>query len=94
MLNVPNIPNSKFPETREHEEKGLHLKLFRFSPDDYREIDKVWVGTHPEDGEEVEVVDEIPEGVAKPDLPAQPQIGVPSYEPGELLEIAQKLAAR
>ena len=32
MLDVPNIPNSKFPETREHEERGLDRTLYRFSP--------------------------------------------------------------
>jgi Mn-containing catalase len=91
MLDVPNIPNSKFPETREHEERGLHRTLYRFSPDDYRDIDKIWKGTHPSDGEEVVVADGPPEGAERPDIPEQPGIGVPGYDPGELAEIAKRL---
>jgi Mn-containing catalase len=93
MLDVPNIPNSKFPETRQWEKQGLHRKLYRFSPDDYRGIDKVWVGPHPGDGKEVEVIDEAPEGVPRPDVPAEPQIGVPGYDPAEITEIAKKMMA-
>ena len=91
MLNIPNIPNSKFPETREHEEAGLHRTLYRFSPDDYRDIDKVWVGTHPEDGEEVVVADGPPEGSPTPEQEEAPDNFVPGYDPGELAEIAKRL---
>jgi Mn-containing catalase len=80
-----------FPETREHEERGLHRTLYRFSPDDYRDIDKIWKGPHPSDGQEVEVADGPPEGAPRPDLPEQPGIGVPGYDPGELAEIAKRL---
>jgi Mn-containing catalase len=91
MLNIPNIPNSKFPETREHEEAGLHRTLYRFSPDDYRDIDKVWVGTHPEDGEEVTVADGPPEGSPTPEQEEAPDNFVPGYDPGELAEIAKRM---
>jgi Mn-containing catalase len=91
MLNIPNIPNSKFPETREHEEKGLRRTLYRFSPEDYRDIDKVWVGSHPEDGEELRVADAPPEGAAKPEQPETPETFVPGYDPGELAEIASRM---
>ena len=91
MLNIPNIPNSKFPETREHEQKGLHRTLYRFSPEDYRDIDKVWVGSHPEDGEELRVADAPPEGSAKPEQPETPEMFVPGYDPGELAEIASRM---
>jgi Mn-containing catalase len=94
LLNMPNVPNSKFPETRQWEERGLHRILYRFSPDDYREIDKIWKGEHPQDGEEVEVVDGPPEGAPRPDTPAQPGIGVPGYELGELSDIAQRMMQR
>jgi Mn-containing catalase len=94
MLDVPNIPNEKFPETRQWEEQGLHRKLYRFSPDDYRDVGQVWTGPHPTDGEEVEFVDEPPEGVARPDLPAEPAIGVPGFHPGEIGELAAKLMSR
>jgi Mn-containing catalase len=77
MLNVPNIPNSKFPETRQWEDRGLHRILYRFSPDDYREITQIWTGSHPEDGSSLEVLDGPPEGFAPPDLPAEPQLTAP-----------------
>ena len=50
--------------------KGEHLKLYRFSPDDYREIVAVFNGNHPETGEPLEVVDQAPEGFPPYDLPA------------------------
>jgi Mn-containing catalase len=94
MLNVPNIPNSKFRETRQWEERGLHRILYRFSPEDYREIDKVWKGPHPEDGHEVEVADQAPEGAPRPDFEAEPEIGVPGYDMGEITEIARRMMRR
>ena len=62
----PRIPTAKIPECQPHIKKGEHLKLYRFSPDDYREIVAVFNGTHPETGEDLVVVDEAPGG-----LPAQ-----------------------
>ena len=93
MLNVPNIPNAKFPETRKWEKKGLHRQLYRFSPSDYEGISSVWVGPHPEDGKDVEVLDEIPDGAPRPDTAEQPQIGVPGYDMSELAEIATRMMA-
>jgi NADPH-dependent glutamate synthase beta subunit-like oxidoreductase len=50
-----------------------------------------WHGEHPENGEEVEVVDGPPEGAPRPDFLAQPGIGVPGYDVGELAEIAGRM---
>ena len=91
MLNVPNIPNSKFPETRQWEDRGLHRILYRFSPDDYVDVDKIWKGPHPEDGQEVTVEQGPPEGGPKPDFPPQPEMGVPGYDMGEIAEIAARM---
>jgi Mn-containing catalase len=91
MLDIPRIPNSKFPETRQWEERGLHRVLYRFSPDDYRDFDKIWHGEHPGDGEPVEVIDGPPEGAPRPDFPAEPGIGVPGYDMGELAQIAGRM---
>jgi hypothetical protein len=38
MLPFPRIENSKFPEAREWEKNGGHRKLYRFSPDDYKDV--------------------------------------------------------
>jgi Mn-containing catalase len=87
----PRIPTDKIPESKKHMEKGLHLQLYRFSPDDYKELVAVFNGPHPETGEDLEVVDHAPEGVPPVDLPAQPSVFAPDYAPEEIAEIAQRL---
>ena len=91
MFPSPRIPTDKIPESRPHIEKGLHTQLYRFSPSDYQELAAVFTGPHPETGEELEVVDEAPEGVPPVDLPAQPSVFAPDYAPEEIAEIAQRL---
>jgi Mn-containing catalase len=72
--------------------RGEHLKLYRWSPDDFHELAAVFNGPHPETGEELEVAEELhPEGALAYDLPPQPAVLAPGPEPGEIEEIAQKL---
>ena len=87
----PRIPTDKIPECRPHIERGDHLRIYRFSPDDYLEIAAVFNGPHPETGEELEVVDEAPAGVPAHDLPPQPAVFAPDYAPEEIAEIAARL---
>ena len=89
----PRIPTDKIPECQPHIEKGEHLKLYRFSLSDYLELGAVFNGPHPETGEELEVVDEAPEGVPPMDLAAQPDVFAPDYAPEEIAEIAAGLRA-
>jgi Mn-containing catalase len=79
LLPIPEISNKRFPEARAHEARGLHQILFRFSPDDYREIDQIWNGTHPEDGSELLVQDGPGpnDGFTPPDLDEEPQLTAP-----------------
>ena len=42
LLPIPDISNTRFPETMKHEAKGLHRVMCRMSSDDYREI--IWRG--------------------------------------------------
>jgi Mn-containing catalase len=91
MFPSPRIPTDKIPESKKHMDNGAHLKLYRFSPNDYKEIVAVFTGPHPETGEELEVVDEAPEGFPMHDLPPQPAVFAPDYAPEEIKEIAQKL---
>ena len=91
LFPTPRIATDKIPECRPHIERGDHLRLYRFSPDDYREIVAVFNGPHPETGEDLEVVDEAPEGAEPNDLPAQPAVFAPDYAPEEISEIAQRL---
>jgi Mn-containing catalase len=87
----PRIPTDSIPECQPHIAKGLHLKLFRFSPSDYHELAAVFNGLSPETGEPLEVVDDAPEGAPAFDLPAQEGVFAPDYAPEEIAEIARKL---
>jgi Mn-containing catalase len=91
LFPTPRIPTDKIPECQPHMKRGDHLRLYRFSPEDYREIVAVFNGKHPETGEELEVVDGPPEGAEPNDLPAQPAVFAPDYAPEEIGEIAQRL---
>jgi Mn-containing catalase len=91
MFPTPRIPTAKIPECKPHIERGDHLRLYRFSPDDYQELAAVFNGPNPETGEELVVVDEAPEGVPPRDLPPQPAVFAPDYAPEEVAEIAVKL---
>jgi Mn-containing catalase len=92
MFPSPRIPTDKIPECQPHIQRGEHLKLYRFSPEDYREIVAVFSGPHPETGEELEVVmDGPPEGSPPMDLPPQTAVFAPDYAPEEISEIATRL---
>ena len=91
MFPSPRIPTEKIPESQPHIEKGEHKKLYRFSPSDYLELAAVFNGPHPETGEDLEVVDQAPEGYPPFDLPAQEGVFAPDYAPEEIAEIARKL---
>ena len=91
MFPTPRIPTDKIPECKPHIKRGDHLRLYRFSPDDYQELKAVFNGPHPETGEQLVVVDEAPEGVPPRDLPPQPAAFAPDYAPEEIAEIAVKL---
>jgi len=88
----PRIPTDKIPECKPHIKRGEHLKLYRWSPNDFLELSAVFNGPHPETGEELEVAEELhPEGALAHDLPEQPAVFAPGPEMGEIEEIAQKL---
>jgi Mn-containing catalase len=87
----PRIPTEKIPECRPHIDRGDHLRLYRFSPDDYQELAAVFSGPNPETGEDLVVFEQAPEGVPPRDLPPQPAVFAPDLEPEEIAEIARKL---
>src|SRR3954467_1158012 len=91
LFPTPRIATEKIPECQPHLAQGSHLKLYRFSPDDYREIVAVFTGPHPETGEPLQVVDHAPEGHPPQDLPPQEAVFAPDYAPEEIAEIASKL---
>ena len=49
LFPTPRIPTEKIPECKPHIKRGEHLRLYRFSPDDYRELAAVFNGPHPGD---------------------------------------------
>jgi hypothetical protein len=91
LLNIPNVPNSKFPETKQWEDQASHRTLYRFSETDFHNLGAVWKGTHPDDGQEVFVEQGPPAGGHAADFPEAPEHFVPGYEVGELAEIAKRM---
>lgn len=95
LFPAPRIPTEKIPECKPHIERGEHLKLYRFSPNDYLELAAVFNGPHPETGEELHIAEEItPDGSPAYDLPAQEGVFAPDYAPEEVAEIARKLRVK
>jgi Mn-containing catalase len=91
LLPIPDISNKKFPEAKVHEDKGLHTKLYQFSPSDYATAGKVWNGPHPEDGKPL-VFEPLPEGFGAPvpDLEPEPQLNAP-MDPDMLADVLMRL---
>ncbi len=88
----PKIPTDKIPECQPHIKRGEHLKLYRFSPDDFNELSAVFNGPHPETGEDLVIAEEThPEGALANDLPPQTAVFAPGPDPGEIAEIADQL---
>jgi Mn-containing catalase len=88
----PRIPTEKIPECQPHIKRGEHLKLYRFSQDDFKELAAVFNGPHPETGEPLTIAEKThPEGAPAFDLPSQPAVFAPGPEAGEIEEIAAKL---
>jgi Mn-containing catalase len=77
LLPMPDMDNTKFSYAKKYMDRGLHQILFRFSPDDYRELGQIWKGEHPEDGSPLRVEDGIPTGAPPPELPMEPQLAAP-----------------
>jgi Mn-containing catalase len=91
MLPIPKIENKTFPEAAKFEAEGLHRRLYRFSPSDYKEAGAVWQGTHPDDGKPLEFIDGPPSGGKMPELHGISEAFAPEYKAEEIFEIAQKL---
>jgi Mn-containing catalase len=98
ILPTPNINLDRIPESRKYLAEGVHRRLYRFSPDDYREIAGVWGGGEgalPGDPPgELEVVDGPPEGGKIHDLTGMASAFTPDYAPEEMFEVATKLYAK
>jgi Mn-containing catalase len=92
MLPIPNIPDADFKEARPFTDRGMHTKLYRFSETDFEGIRDLWTGTHPVDGQQLEVIDGLPEtagGMADP--PESVAVSSPGLHPDELGEVVQRM---
>ncbi len=101
MLPIPNIGNKTFPEARKIMEQNSHLKLYSFSPNDYKDCGVIWNGEAPEayhenvgDQRTFEFVDAPPSGGPQLDLAGIASSFAPNYAPEEIMEIATKLYAK
>ncbi|MCJ2103528.1 manganese catalase family protein [Methylobacterium sp. E-046] len=95
MLPTPNIVLDKLPECQKYLQEGSHRRLYRFSPDDYREAAGVWsndeVALPGDPPGNLEVVEGLPEGGKIPELDGNYGAFAPNYAPEEIFEIASKL---
>ncbi|MGJ9457262.1 manganese catalase family protein [Oceanobacillus sp. CF4.6] len=91
MLPVPSLDNRVFDTARKYEAEGAHTRLYTFSEKDYRDIDKIWKGTHPESGEPLEVVIGAPQGEPVPDYEDIPEEYAPGVSHEDFMEIAKRL---
>lgn len=91
MLPIPKIENVELPGSKPFIDKGMHRKLYRFSPDDYKEVAAVWQGSALDGSGPLEVIDGPPEGGNLAQLDEISDAFVPEYHPEEIFEIAQKL---
>ena len=60
---------------------------------DYTRAGEIWNGTHPEDGSELRVSADIPEGFPWPDLDEEPQLSSPGIDPDMLKYFAKKMGS-
>ena len=93
FLPIPKIGNEVFPEAKKYMDGGNHTKLYRLSPDDYKDLGDIWNGPHP-DGGTCEVVDGPPTEPTPGEHVEMRGIGsafAPDYHPEEVYEMAKKL---
>jgi Mn-containing catalase len=91
MLPIPKIENKMFPEAKVFESRGSHRQLYRFSPNDYKEVKDIWKGNHPDDEKPLEVVDGPPDGGKLAELHNISEAFSPEYKAEEIFEMAEKL---
>jgi Mn-containing catalase len=94
MLPIPRIEGVEIPESRPFLDEGMHRRLYRFSPDDYKEVALIWQGEALDGSGPLEVMDGPPTGGPQYEMEGVSQAFIPEYHPEEVLEIARKLYAK
>lgn len=91
LLPVPEIDSAKFPHARKLMDRGFHKILYRFSPDDYKQISEVRNGDSAITGAPREVHKGPPEGGKVPDLTLVPPMFALGANAEDIAEIAKRL---
>jgi Mn-containing catalase len=94
MLPIPKIEGVEIPESQPFLAEGMHRRLYRFSPDDYKDIGIIWQGQSLDGSGPLEVMDGPPKGGPQYDIDGVSEAFIPEYHPQEILEMAQKLYAK
>jgi Mn-containing catalase len=93
LLPIPTVSNKQFPEAAKLEAEGVHTIMWNWTKSDLKSrVAEIWSGPHPEDGQELEVRDEMPPGFPWPDFTEEPQLCAPGdIDPDMLAHYAKKL---
>jgi Mn-containing catalase len=91
MLPIPDLDNKPFTETRQFIDQGLDRFLYRFSPNDYKQIEEIWNGPNPQGEGNLEVLEGTPEGAPIPVYPAAQAEFAPSYDPDAFAYVLSKM---
>ncbi|MGF7215552.1 Mn-containing catalase [Spirosoma lacussanchae] len=94
LLPIPDLSNDAFPEARKFMDEKLHLQLYTFSQEDYKQAGLIWNGPHPEDGQECVVIEGAIPGYPVPDLDEEPQLNAPGaddFDPQMFADMAKKM---
>ena len=97
LLPIPPLSNDAFPEAKKFMDQKLHLQLYTFSQDDYRQAGLIWNGPHPDDGQECVVIEGAMPGYAVPDLEEEPQLNAPGaddFDPQMFADMAKKMGLK
>lgn len=92
MLPIPSVDNRVFDTARKFEEKGLGNILYTWNDEGaYNDIRRIWKGKNPMTGEQLVVVDGIPEGGPIPNLDELPEEFAPGIGPEEFQYVYKRL---
>lgn len=94
LLPIPDLSNNAFPEARKFMDNKLHLQLYSFSQNDYKQAGLIWNGMHPETGEPLEFIPGAIPGHTPPDLDEEPQLNAPGaddFNPQTFADMAKKM---
>ncbi|GAB2521572.1 manganese catalase family protein [Spirosoma aerophilum] len=97
LLPIPPLSNDAFPEAKKFMEQKLHLQLYTFSQEDYKQAGLIWNGPHPDDGQECVVIEGAIPGYAVPDLEEEPQLTAPGtedFDPQMFADMAKKMGLK